>query len=33
MRAFTAALCVLSLFATGAHAQTVKDFIAAVTKK
>jgi metallo-beta-lactamase class B len=33
MRAFTVALCVLSLFATGTQAQTIKDFIAAVTKK
>jgi metallo-beta-lactamase class B len=33
MRTLTAALCALALFATGAQAQTVKDFLAQVTKK
>jgi metallo-beta-lactamase class B len=33
MRTLTAALCALALFTTGAQAQTVKDFLAAVTKK
>ncbi len=33
MRTLTAALCALALFATGAQAQTVKDFMAQVIKK
>jgi metallo-beta-lactamase class B len=33
MRTLAAALCALTLFATGAQAQTVKDFLAQVTKK
>jgi metallo-beta-lactamase class B len=33
MRMLTAALCALALFATSAQAQTVKDFLAQVTKK
>src|SRR5215813_6205462 len=33
MRTLTVALCALALFATGAQAQTVKDFLAQVTKK
>ncbi|WP_027579016.1 BJP family subclass B3 metallo-beta-lactamase [Bradyrhizobium sp. Ai1a-2] len=33
MKTLTAALCALTLFATGAQAQTVKDFLALVTKK
>jgi metallo-beta-lactamase class B len=33
MRTFTAALCALALMATGAQAQTVKDFLAVVMKK
>lgn len=33
MKTLAAALCALALFATGAQAQTVKDFLAAVTKK
>jgi metallo-beta-lactamase class B len=33
MRPFTAALCALALIATGVQAQTVQDFLAAVTKK
>jgi metallo-beta-lactamase class B len=33
MRTLTAALCALALMATGAQAQTLKDFLAAVTKK
>ena len=33
MRTFAAALCAFTLFATGAQAQTVKDFLAQVTKK
>jgi metallo-beta-lactamase class B len=33
MRALTAALCALALVTTGAQAQTIKDFLAAVTKK
>jgi metallo-beta-lactamase class B len=33
MRTLTAALCAVVLVATGAQAQTVKDFLAAVTKK
>ncbi|SEM27952.1 BJP family subclass B3 metallo-beta-lactamase [Bradyrhizobium sp. OK095] len=33
MRKFTAALCALMLFGTAAQAQTIKDFLAAVTKK
>jgi len=33
MKKLTAALCALAFLATGAQAQTVKDFLAAVTKK
>jgi len=33
MRTLAAALCALTLFVTGAQAQTVKDFLAQVTKK
>jgi metallo-beta-lactamase class B len=33
MRTFAAALCALALMATGAQAQTVKDFLAVVMKK
>ncbi len=33
MKNLAAALCALALIATGAQAQTVKDFLAAVTKK
>ncbi len=33
MRRFTAVLCVLALFATGARAQTIKDFLATVMQK
>jgi metallo-beta-lactamase class B len=33
MRKLAAALCALALMATGAQAQTVKDFLAALTKK
>lgn len=33
MRKLTAALCALALFAPAAQAQTIKDFLAAVTKK
>ncbi|WP_424627894.1 BJP family subclass B3 metallo-beta-lactamase [Bradyrhizobium sp. SYSU BS000235] len=33
MRTLAAVLCALTLFATGAQAQTVKDFLAQVTKK
>ena len=33
MRTLTAVLCAIALIATGVQAQTVKDFLAAVTKK
>ncbi|PDT88278.1 BJP family subclass B3 metallo-beta-lactamase [Bradyrhizobium sp. Y36] len=33
MRTLTAVLCALALFATGARAQTIKDFLAAVMQK